>query len=84
MGAYFGGKMDLISVIIIDDNTKVIDNMKTAIEKDTSIKLLGTASNGEEGLNIIKSTQPDVVVLDLIMPIVRLKFLRSSEGNKPV
>ncbi len=56
--------------------------MKSAIEKDDNIQLMGTATNGEEGLNIIKTYQPDVVVLDLIMPkIDGLTLMKTVNNN---
>ncbi|MBE5958040.1 MAG: sporulation transcription factor Spo0A [Lachnospiraceae bacterium] len=73
--------MDIISVILIDDNTKVTENMKAIIEKDNTINLLGTASNGEEGLKMIKDTNPDVVVLDLIMPKIDGLTLMNKINN---
>ena len=63
----YTGKLRKISVIIVDDNEKV-ENIDSALSKDTAIQIIGKAKNGEEAFDLIKKVNPDVVVLDLIMP----------------
>jgi len=60
--------MEKINVAIIDDNAKIVENMSSFLQKDEGINIVGRATNGEEGYNLIKNTCPDVVLLDLIMP----------------
>ena len=57
-----------ISVIIVDDNEKVIENIDSALSKDTAIQIIGKAKNGQEAYELIRKSTPDVVILDLIMP----------------
>ena len=61
--------MEKLNVAIADDNEKMVEVLSKIIDQD-DLKLVGKAHNGEEICNIIKEKQPDVVVLDIIMPKV--------------
>ena len=60
--------MEHLSVAIADDNQRILDMLETVIGMDKELNLVGKAKNGEEMCQIIKEKQPDVVLLDLIMP----------------
>ena len=60
--------MEHLSVAIADDNQKILDMLGDIISTDKELDLVGKAKNGEEMCQIIKDRQPDVVLLDLIMP----------------
>lgn len=64
----YTGNSEKISVIIVDDNEKVIENIDSALSKDTAIQIIGKAKNGQEAFELIRKSTPDVVILDLIMP----------------
>ncbi len=64
----YTGNSEKISVIIVDDNEKVIENIDSALSKDTAIQIIGKAKNGHEAYELIRKSTPDVVILDLIMP----------------
>ena len=64
----YTGNTEKISVIIVDDNEKVIENIDSALSKDTAIQIIGKAKNGQEAYELIRKSTPDVVILDLIMP----------------
>ena len=60
--------MGHLNVAIADDNEKLLDMLEEVINMDKELNVVGKARNGEEICQIIKSRQPDVVLLDLIMP----------------
>ena len=64
-----GGK---IRVLIVDDHAMVRQGLRTFLElQDTSdqpIEVTGEAANGIEAVKLAKKTQPDIVLLDLVMP----------------
>ena len=60
--------MEKLNVAIADDNEKMVEILGRMIEEDKDLTLVGKAHNGEEICNIIKERDPDVVVLDIIMP----------------
>ena len=79
--------MDKLNVAIADDNTKMADMLGQMIEEDKDLELVGKAHNGEEICNIIKDKEPDVVILDIIMPkmdglSVMEKFSHDTSGSK--
>jgi DNA-binding NarL/FixJ family response regulator len=57
-----------ISVIIIDDFPLVRDGVQEWLERDPAIRVVGTAGNGREGLELAHQVKPDVAIVDLHMP----------------
>ena len=60
--------MGQVNVAIADDNERILDLLDEIVSNDKDLKVVGKANNGEDMYQIIKNTQPDVVLLDLIMP----------------
>lgn len=60
--------MKKIKVVIIEDNALMANMISTCLKDDKRFDVLGAFNNGEEGIRIISSLLPDIVVLDLIMP----------------
>lgn len=60
--------MGKIHVAIADDNHKMIETMTKLLEEEGDIEVVASADNGETAVEIIKNNQPDVVLLDIIMP----------------
>lgn len=59
---------DEISVLVVDDNTEFCDLLRQYINKTGTMKAVGVAKDGVEGLKLIEALRPDVVILDIIMP----------------
>lgn len=57
-----------LDVAIGDDNERILEVLGELINTDKDLSLVGKANNGEEMYQIIKNKEPDVVLLDLIMP----------------
>lgn len=79
--------MEKLNVAIADDNEKMVEILGRMIEEDKDLELVGKAHNGEEICNIIKEKEPDVVVLDIIMPkvdglSVMERFSHDESGKK--
>ena len=60
--------MSGINVAIADDNERILDVLGEMIQNDKELNLVGKANNGEDVYHIINEKEPDVVLLDLIMP----------------
>ncbi len=60
----------MIRVAVADDNEGVLHTFEEILKQDETMELVGTAKDGEEAYQLILSEQPDVMVLDLIMPRV--------------
>ena len=59
-----------IQVIICDDHVLYRAGVKTALSSKKDIKVIAEADNGVHLLNLIKSIPPDVILLDIQMPIM--------------
>lgn len=57
-----------VSVVIADDNRELTKNLSEFLNKQTDIIVCGIANDGEEAVRLILKTEPDVVILDIIMP----------------
>jgi two-component system response regulator (stage 0 sporulation protein A) len=57
-----------IKVVLADDNRDFIEILQNYINEQEDISLCGAAYNGSEAVAMIKEYEPDVVVLDIIMP----------------
>ncbi len=60
--------MDKLNVAIADDNERMLRLLGSIIESDDELNVVGTAKDGEEAYNVIKTKEPDVVLLDIVMP----------------
>ncbi len=60
--------MTRLSVAVADDNERILEILEEMILNDKDLTLVGKANNGEEMYQIIQKREPDVVLLDLIMP----------------
>ena len=59
----------LEKVLIVDDNSEFVVSLYKYIQMEiTYIKIIGIASNGNEALEYIKKTKPDIIILELKMP----------------
>ncbi|MBN1666097.1 MAG: response regulator transcription factor [Anaerolineales bacterium] len=57
-----------VRVLIVDDHTMVRTGLATFLEISARLELAGQAGNGREALALIERQQPDVVLMDLVMP----------------
>ena len=62
--------MGKLNVAIADDNERMVNLLETLIKDDKELELVGQADNGKDIYDIIKDKEPDVVLLDIIMPKV--------------
>ena len=60
--------MEKLNVGIADDNELIVSLLSDIVAQDEELRVVGTARNGEEAYQMIKTKQPDVVLLDIIMP----------------
>ena len=60
--------MDKLNVAIADDNDLMRQLLDTIVQSDEELSVVGTAKDGEEAYQMIKEKEPDVVLLDIVMP----------------
>jgi two-component system, response regulator, stage 0 sporulation protein A len=57
-----------IKVCVVDDNRELVGLLEEYISSQEDMEVAGVAHNGQDCLDILEQTQPDVLVLDIIMP----------------
>jgi len=62
--------MQKIKVIVVDDHTIVRDGICSLLSLTPDIEVIGEAANGREALEMLKKLMPDVVLMDIAMPIM--------------
>jgi len=60
----------VIRVLVVDDHELTRFTLKTAFNPHQKIKLVGLASNGKEAIEMAEHHRPDVIILDLHMPVM--------------
>ena len=60
----------MIRVLICDDQTVVREGLAAILGTDPEIEIRGLASNGREALDLVQEAKPDVVLMDLKMPVM--------------
>lgn len=80
--------MKKLNVAVADDNEKMVEVLGQIIEEDQDLELVGKAHNGEELCSLIQEKEPDVVVLDIIMPkmdgLAVMEHFAHKEGIKKI
>ncbi|MGE5391898.1 MAG: AAA family ATPase [Deltaproteobacteria bacterium] len=62
--------MQQVKVVIADDIQQTRENIRMLLELDRNIAVVGEAGNGQEVLDVVEVTNPDVVLMDINMPIM--------------
>ncbi len=62
--------MEKIKVIIVDDSVETRNNVKLLLSFEKRIEVIGEAENGEEAVFITKEAHPDIVLMDINMPVM--------------
>lgn len=80
--------MGELSIAIADDNPQTLGRLQDILESEEGFLVVGKADNGEDAYNMIVRTNPDVVLLDVIMPrmdgISVMEKVRRNNGLKKV
>lgn len=59
-----------VRVLLVDDHGVVRQGMKLYLATDSSIEVVGEAKNGQEALTQVEKLEPNVVIMDLLMPVM--------------
>jgi DNA-binding NarL/FixJ family response regulator len=58
----------MVRVLIVDDQTVVLEGLAAILSTDPEIQVVGLAGDGQQALDLVPQVQPDVVLMDLKMP----------------
>ena len=78
-----------VTILLADDNADFSSTLTKYIEKETDMEVIGVAQDGKQAVDMILNTQPDIVLLDIIMPQldglgVLEKVMNSNMPKKPL
>ena len=59
-----------IRILIVDDHGVVRQGLRMYLALDPELEVLGEAANGAEALRLARELEPDVVLMDLLMPVM--------------
>jgi two-component system chemotaxis response regulator CheB len=79
---------DVIRVLIVDDSSVVRKFIASAIEGCKELQVVGEATNGKEAIELFARIQPDIITLDVEMPVMdgieTLGHIRRKDRKVPV
>ncbi|MEM7593599.1 MAG: response regulator [Cyanobacteria bacterium P01_A01_bin.83] len=58
----------MINILLVDDQALLCEVLKTWLDVEQDIQVLGVAHNGQEALTAVETLQPDIVLMDIDMP----------------
>ena len=76
--------MTKIKVLLVEDSPIAINIYEKMLNSSPHIEVIAKASNGREGLNLVKAINPDVICADLQMPVMDgLEFTKQVMAHHP-
>ena len=77
-------KTDKIKIMIADDHNLLREGLKQLLEFDGSMEIIAEASDGIECLEILNNVNPDILLLDINMPLKNgIEVLEELKVSKP-
>ncbi len=76
---------EIMNVVLVDDSLLVRERVANIISEIPGVKVIGEAGNSREAIAVVRKTNPDVVMLDVMMPIHNgmevLKYIKNISSN---
>lgn len=74
--------MDPVKIIIADDHTLFINGLRLLLKEEPRIEVIDVANDGKELLDVLTTTTPDLILLDINMPVLNgldaAKYIKRS------
>jgi len=71
--------MKKISLLLVDDHPVVRQGLRAFLNQESDLEVVGEAENGRQAVQMARKTMPDIVIMDLMMPL-----LNGWEGTRQV
>jgi DNA-binding NarL/FixJ family response regulator len=76
--------MKRISILLADDHQLILDGLNALLKERQDILVAGEAKNGRDALSLVKLLEPDVVLMDIDMPVMNgIEALREIKKVSP-
>jgi len=73
-----------LRILLVDDHTLVLDGLQARLELEGNVDVIGTASNGLEALEKAAELKPDLVLMDVSMPVLNgLEATKRFKDEQP-
>jgi len=72
--------MKEITILLAEDHVVVRESIRQSLERETSLRVVGEASDGEEAVQMARQLKPDVIIMDISMP--KLNGIEATERIK--
>lgn len=80
--------MSSIRIIIVDDHAIVRQGLRTVMRVQPDLEVIGEASNGREAVELVAACQPDLVLMDLVMPemdgVAAIAAIKQRQPELPI
>ena len=77
-----------VKVLVADDNGMTREMMHQGLGRMEEVQVVGLAANGQEAVELLRKYQPDILVLDLVMPVLDgvgvLEEIKRLPGKHPI
>jgi DNA-binding NarL/FixJ family response regulator len=60
----------MIHLVLVDDQSLIRRGLRALLKTDPELEVVGEAENGKEAINLVETLQPDLVLMDVRMPIM--------------
>ncbi len=75
--------MKQLNYVIVEDEPLAIERLKDVLKAYKSLNFIGSATNGKKGKELIEETQPNLIFLDIEMPVLNGFEMLEQLSNKP-
>lgn len=76
--------MNTINIVLVDDHVLVRDGIKALLEEEERVVVVDEASNGVEALKVLKNQKPNVLIVDIRMPLMNgIEVVKEVHKNYP-
>jgi len=76
--------METIRVVLVDDHALLREGTRKLLEGEPDLKVVGEAANGLDGVRVVRAEEPDVVLMDVVMPgLTCLEATRQIKKSNP-
>lgn len=76
-----------IRIAIVEDHELTRMGLAAALQRSNGLEVVGNAANGYQGLNLLKTTKPDLAIVDIGLPdidgIELIRLFRESQDEQP-
>ncbi len=61
---------EITRIVLADDHALVRDGIRSLLETESDLQVIGEASNGKESIDLVGEVNPDILIIDIRMPVM--------------